>query len=85
MLSYFVHTSAIGDLPLLSTLEFRKDCMLKTRHLPPRWVNGQLEGYGLAKITNFHSDWRDGRTITALTDSLQPGMFPLFIESVLVG
>jgi filamin len=39
------------------------------------WVRKQVKPYGLAP-KNFNFDWTDGKVISALTDSLQPGVLP---------
>ena len=38
-----------------------------------KWVNSMIPDYG---ITNFTSDWRDGRALCALVDALAPGLCP---------
>eukprot|EP01133_Synstelium_polycarpum_P007481 gene7481-8752_t len=40
------------------------------------WVRQQVAPYGV-KVNNFTGDWSDGRVLTALTDSLKPGVCPL--------
>eukprot|EP00479_Gromia_sphaerica_P001301 TRINITY_DN11480_c0_g1_i1.p1 TRINITY_DN11480_c0_g1~~TRINITY_DN11480_c0_g1_i1.p1 ORF type:complete len:80 (+),score=20.17 TRINITY_DN11480_c0_g1_i1:174-413(+) len=42
-----------------------------------RWVQKQLEPYSVEKVTNFKDSWEDGQAITALVDSLCPGIHPL--------
>eukprot|EP01100_Stratorugosa_tubuloviscum_P003947 TRINITY_DN1968_c0_g1_i1.p1 TRINITY_DN1968_c0_g1~~TRINITY_DN1968_c0_g1_i1.p1 ORF type:complete len:741 (+),score=451.97 TRINITY_DN1968_c0_g1_i1:146-2368(+) len=37
------------------------------------WVRSRVEPYGL-KPKNFNMDWTDGRVLSALTDSLKPGV-----------
>jgi hypothetical protein len=39
------------------------------------WVRKQVAPYG-EKPNNFNLDWRNGRVLSALTDSLQPGVMP---------
>jgi filamin len=39
------------------------------------WVRKQVAPYG-EKPNNFNLDWRNGRVLAALTDSLKPGVFP---------
>jgi len=39
------------------------------------WVRKQVAPYG-ARPNNFNLDWRNGRVLSALTDSLQPGVMP---------
>lgn len=39
------------------------------------WVRRQVAPYGL-KPDNFTTDWQDGKVLTALTDSLKPGVLP---------
>jgi len=39
------------------------------------WVKKQVAPYGL-KPKNFNMDWTDGKVISALTDSLKPGVLP---------
>jgi filamin len=38
-----------------------------------KWVNSVIPEY---KITNFTSDWRDGRALSALVNALSPGLIP---------
>ena len=37
------------------------------------WVQANLPNTG---VTNFHSDWNDGRKISALVDRMKPGLIP---------
>ena len=37
------------------------------------WVQATLPNIG---VTNFHSDWNDGRKISALVDRMKPGLIP---------
>jgi len=39
------------------------------------WVRKMVAPYG-EKPNNFNLDWRNGRVLSALTDALQPGVFP---------
>jgi filamin len=39
------------------------------------WVRKQVKPYGLVP-KNFNFDWTDGKVLSALTDSLQPGVLP---------
>jgi len=39
------------------------------------WVRKQVAPYG-EKPNNFNMDWKNGRVLSALTDSLQKGVFP---------
>jgi len=39
------------------------------------WVRKQVAPYGV-RPNNFNLDWVDGKVLSALTDSLQPGVFP---------
>eukprot|EP00008_Paramoeba_atlantica_P008551 CAMPEP_0201487772 /NCGR_PEP_ID=MMETSP0151_2-20130828/15217_1 /ASSEMBLY_ACC=CAM_ASM_000257 /TAXON_ID=200890 /ORGANISM="Paramoeba atlantica, Strain 621/1 / CCAP 1560/9" /LENGTH=932 /DNA_ID=CAMNT_0047872917 /DNA_START=14 /DNA_END=2812 /DNA_ORIENTATION=+ len=39
-----------------------------------RWVQEQVKPYGIQKPTNFTSCWTDGQVLSALTDSLRPGV-----------
>jgi len=39
------------------------------------WVRKQVAPYG-EKPNNFNLDWKNGRVLSALTDSLKPGVFP---------
>jgi hypothetical protein len=39
------------------------------------WVRKQVAPYG-EKPNNFNIDWKNGRVLSALTDSLQKGVFP---------
>lgn len=39
------------------------------------WVRKQVAPYG-EKPNNFNLDWRNGRVLSALTDSLSPGVMP---------
>lgn len=47
------------------------------------WVNQQVGqflptiGFGAPAVTNFTTQWQDGRLLSALTESLKPGMFDL--------
>eukprot|EP01133_Synstelium_polycarpum_P016107 gene16107-19165_t len=41
------------------------------------WVNQQLVPYEVS-VNNFTRDWTDGRALTALTDSLKPGICQLY-------
>lgn len=41
------------------------------------WVNKQIAPYkseGVTAVRNFKGDWKDGRALSALTDSLKPGV-----------
>ena len=37
------------------------------------WVKANLPDM---KVTNFTTDWNDGRTLSALVDSMKPGLIP---------
>jgi len=39
------------------------------------WVRKMVAPYG-EKPNNFNLDWKNGRVLSALTDALQPGVFP---------
>eukprot|EP01083_Nonionella_stella_P029935 82231_1 len=41
------------------------------------WVNSKIASYPVAKAMNFRGSWADGSIITALVDSMQPGIAPL--------
>eukprot|EP01087_Luapelamoeba_hula_P002088 TRINITY_DN11848_c0_g1_i1.p1 TRINITY_DN11848_c0_g1~~TRINITY_DN11848_c0_g1_i1.p1 ORF type:complete len:244 (-),score=35.12 TRINITY_DN11848_c0_g1_i1:2-733(-) len=41
------------------------------------WVKQQVARYGLA-VNDFTSDWTDGKVVTALVDSVQPGVITGF-------
>ena len=42
-----------------------------------KWVQQQIPEYG---IKNFTTDWNDGRAIVALTNSLEPGVYPNHLD-----
>eukprot|EP00457_Paulinella_chromatophora_P000294 gb/GEZN01000294.1/.p1 GENE.gb/GEZN01000294.1/~~gb/GEZN01000294.1/.p1 ORF type:complete len:1551 (+),score=300.96 gb/GEZN01000294.1/:372-5024(+) len=77
----------ISDLTLIDSLERSKREMEDTPEADARnpkdlllmWVNSQIAGYdtGVGTVKNFTSHWKDGKVLTALTDSLRPGAFPL--------
>mmetsp|Transcript_21744 Transcript_21744/g.29891 ORF Transcript_21744/g.29891 Transcript_21744/m.29891 type:complete len:636 (+) Transcript_21744:44-1951(+) len=41
------------------------------------WVKKQVKPYGVAEPKNFTTSWCDGQVLTALCDSLKPGVCPL--------
>jgi len=50
------------------------------------WVRRQVEPYDIPKpIRNFTTDWQDGKTISALVDSLRPGVLTPRDMSALTG
>lgn len=50
------------------------------------WVKKQVEPYDIPKpLRNFTTDWQDGKTISALVDSLKPGVLTPRDMSALTG
>ena len=42
-----------------------------------QWVKKQVAPYGIDEPKNFTSSWSDGQTLSALTDSLKPGVLDM--------
>ena len=40
------------------------------------WVKQQVKPYGIPEPRDFKTSWIDGQTLSALCDSLEPGVFP---------
>jgi len=61
---FFISSDAGG-----SSSQTKKDLL--------KWVNQQIAPYssdGVSSVKNFAKDWQDGKALSALTDSLQPGV-----------
>eukprot|EP00808_Paulinella_micropora_P009439 g5513.t1 len=74
----------LSDPSLLESLDHsRREVEVSTqeaqnpKQLLLKWVNSQIKDSGLAEVKNFTADWKDGKVLTALTDSLRPGVLPL--------
>eukprot|EP01104_Vermistella_antarctica_P021500 TRINITY_DN975_c0_g1_i1.p1 TRINITY_DN975_c0_g1~~TRINITY_DN975_c0_g1_i1.p1 ORF type:complete len:831 (+),score=248.61 TRINITY_DN975_c0_g1_i1:196-2493(+) len=40
------------------------------------WVRNKVKPYDIPEVKNFTSSWQDAQTLSALTDSLEPGTLP---------
>ncbi|GAM28593.1 hypothetical protein SAMD00019534_117690 [Acytostelium subglobosum LB1] len=64
-------------LGLIWTLILRYQIQMSENDSPKaallEWVRGQVKPYGV-RVDNFTDHWRDGKVLSALTDSLKPGV-----------